>query len=180
MAKGLRLVLLAAVLTIGTAVYLWLRNSSAPPAGSQAGGTSTGTASATGTKSVKPPLDVTRSVSLPGAWQQQELFVKPGHWSSVWFEATSDRDDFSGSLVTELEPESNVRETLAPWGRLKTRRPIVLPKHERRVAEQWLFAPNSYDPPLAPVATSYPRQRYGYANAPEQQSLLRGRKFTRR
>lgn len=145
MAKGLRIVLLAAVLLIGTAVYYWLRTSPVQQAGGPQPGASA-TASASGTADrPKPPLDIPRAVSLPGAWQQQTVYVKPGHWASLWFEATAERENFDGTLAVELQPESQVRESIASWGRLETRRPVTLAKREPRIVEQWLYVPNSYD-----------------------------------
>ena len=45
------------------------------------------------------------------------VFVKPGHWSSLWVEGEADQADYRGLLTAELTPEPDVPESLAAWGR---------------------------------------------------------------
>ena len=182
MGKGLRIALVALPAAAIAVVYLVLLREPASPSRKSGAesrvAAATASPSPTGTKERKLPLDLPRAVSLPGAWGQGLVFVKPGHWSSVWVEGESDRADYRGMLTAELMPESDVPESLAVWGRLASRRPVTFPKQELRVVEQLVFAPNSYDAPLKPqtLQTQTARSnthRIGPA-PPQPDSLLRG------
>jgi len=100
----------------------------------------------------KPPLDLPRTVSLPGNWQRQDLFIKPGHWTSLWVEGESTTGDYRGALSTELAGRNGEPLALTPQRRrLDTVRSVVFPNADPRVAEQYLFTPNYYDQNVLPV-----------------------------
>lgn len=182
MGKGLRYALVATLAAAIAAVYLtWLREPAAParkPGADSGVASAAASPSSTETKERKLPLHLPRAVSLPGAWGPGLVFVKPGHWSSLWVEGEADQADYCGLLTAELTPEPDVPESLAAWGRLTSRRSVIFPKQELRVVEQLVFAPNSYDAPLKPHAiqaqpSSGRTHRIGPAPPPPD-SLLRG------
>ncbi|MBA4016070.1 MAG: hypothetical protein C0483_02665 [Pirellula sp.] len=180
MGNGLRYALVGTLAALIAVVYFTLLREPfrSPPEKSTGSQVASASASqgASGTKTRKLPLDLPRAVSLPGAWGQGLVFVKPGHWSSVWVEGEADQVDYRGLLTTELTPEPDAPESLAVWGRLTNRRPVTFPKQEVRVVEQLVFAPNSYDASLKPQAAQPTRSRtHRLGPAPPQpDSLLRG------
>ena len=182
MGKGLRYSLVGTLAAAIAVVYFVLLREPKPQTRKSGGdsrvASATASPSPSGTKERKLPLDLPRAVSLPGAWGQGLVFVKPGHWSSIWVEGEADLADYRGVLTAELTPEPDVSESLALWGRLTSRRAVTFPKQELRVVEQLVFAPNSYDAPLKPqtVQTQTARSsthRIGRA-PPQPDSLLRG------
>lgn len=181
MSKGLRFALVGTSAAAIAAVYFALLRDASRPSTAVRDGSSVASASAsaaaTGAKERKRPLDLPRAVSLPGAWGPGLVFVKPGHWSSVWVEGEAGQVDYRGLLTTELTPEPDVTESLAVWGRLTSRRQVTFPKQEPRVVEQLVFAPNSYDAPLKPqtVRTQPTGRTHRIGPAPPPvDSLLRG------
>ncbi len=90
-------------------------------------------------------MQATRVVSLPGSSGRTELFVKPGHWTATWLEATAD-DDFHGTLDAQWVDVVGAPLGYPPMGfRLRAERPAVLPKKQVRGFEQLLFTPNDDD-----------------------------------
>src|SRR5687768_13821342 len=80
-----------------------------------------------------PPLSVDRVMSIPGSWRQEDIFVKPGHWSAAWVEAAANADDFQGDL--EIRLEDGAQSGPGPLDGPAMRRPLVLPKGEPRAVE---------------------------------------------
>ncbi|MCE9605945.1 MAG: hypothetical protein K8U03_13695 [Planctomycetia bacterium] len=94
----------------------------------------------------KPPLDLPHTISLPGSWERQNLFIKPGHWTSLWVEGESTKADYRGVLTSELTGMQGEQLRLAPQRRrLDVVRPVLFPTGDVRIAEQWIFTPNIYD-----------------------------------
>ena len=101
------------------------------------------------------PLDVPRGRSLPGDVDGQLLFVKPGHWTNVRFEARGGPTDFRGDASFRLLHDVGVVESLEgmTW---ESRRALVVPRRETRIfdgivrtpptaaAVETIDAPNPY------------------------------------
>lgn len=116
------------------------------PANPAAGEAPTGSATGTAAKKAKPPLDLPRSLSLPGTWERQDMFIKPGHWTSIWVEGESNGSDYFGTLSAEITGADGQLLQLTPQRRrLDTDRRVVFPDGDQRVAEQWVYTPNYYD-----------------------------------
>jgi len=86
-----------------------------------------------------PPLSVDRAMSVPGAWRQEDVFVKPGHWSGAWVEAASNAGDFQGEL--ELRIEDRAQTAVESQAGPGVRRPLVLSRGEPKVIEGAFFRP---------------------------------------
>lgn len=140
-ARGSRLCLVVIVAVCGSAICVGCSSES-------------GRQSASGSAATPPPpLSARRVISLPGPSPRGELFVKPGHWSSVWLEATANEADFRGRLDGQWVDAAG-----APLGyppiqfRLRHDRPLILPKGQQRGVEQLMFAPNDDDDVAGPMS----------------------------
>jgi len=99
-----------------------------------------------------PPLAASRVISLPGPSPRGDLFVKPGHWASMWLEATAADADFRGRLDGQWVDAAGAPLGFPPTQfRLRHERPLTLPKGQLRGVEQLLFAPNDYDDVAGPM-----------------------------
>lgn len=112
-----------------------------------------------------PPLAASRVFSLPGPSPRDELFVKPGHWTSVWLEATSAEVDFRGRLEGQWVDDAGAPLGYPPmqFG-LRHVRPLTLPKGQLRGVEQFTFTPDDEDfsePPYHEIHESRLREANG-------------------
>jgi len=140
-----------------------------------------GSASGTAAKKAKPPLDLPRPLSLPGIWERQDMFIQPGHWTSIWVEGESNGSDYFGTLSADITGADGQLLPLTPQRRrLDTDRPVVFPDGDKRVAEQWVYTPNYYARAAGdqsanrqpPQMRSFPRRLP--ANQPQQPQVVGG------
>jgi hypothetical protein len=78
-------------------------------------------------------------MSIPGSWRQDDIYVKPGHWSAAWIDTAANADDFQGDLEVRLEdPEPAISGDFTGPA---VRRSLALPKGEPRTVEGILYRP---------------------------------------
>lgn len=109
------------------------------------------------------------------------MFIKPGHWTSIWVEGESNGSDYFGTLSADITGADGQLLPLTPQRRrLDTDRPVVFPDGDKRVAEQWVYTPNYYDRAAGdqsanrqpPQMRSFPRRLP--ANQPQQPQVVGG------
>jgi hypothetical protein len=93
----------------------------------------------------KPDFEYLGFTTQPGALEKtdrREVHMKPGHWTSAVLETRANNFDFSGELACEVTDQQQQPVDLdqMPF-RLRTTRPAVMPKGQRRFLEFSLFAP---------------------------------------
>ena len=93
----------------------------------------------------KPDFEYIAFSTQPGSLEtteRREVFMKPGHWTSAVLETRANNFDFRGELACDVadQQQQPVDLDLMPF-RLRTSRPVIMPKGQRRFVEFSLFAP---------------------------------------
>lgn len=93
----------------------------------------------------KPDFENLAFSTQPGSLEKterREVFMKPGHWTSAVLETRANNFDFKGELSCEVADKKQQLVDLdqMPF-RLRTTRPAIMPKGQRRFLEFSLFAP---------------------------------------
>lgn len=93
----------------------------------------------------KPEFEFLRFTTQPGELEQSErvqVSLKPGHWTSAVLEARANHNDFRGELLSELGTSAGKPVKLDEMSfQLRTTRPVILPKLQRRLIEFSLITP---------------------------------------
>ena len=93
----------------------------------------------------KPDFEYVAFSTQPGSLEtsdRREVFMKPGHWTSAVLETRANNFDFKGELACDVADQQQQPVDLdqMPF-RLRTSRPAIMPKGQRRFLEFSLFAP---------------------------------------
>ena len=96
-------------------------------------------------KKPKPDFEFLRFTTQPGELEQadvQEVHVKPGHWTSAVLSARANNFDFRGELLSEMLDQTARPVPLDDMlFQLRTTRPVILPKGQRRLLEFSVLTP---------------------------------------
>ena len=93
----------------------------------------------------KPDFEQLKFAVVPNDKKSPPRFIKPGHWTSITYEALANNFDFSGRLRTESVDGTNNPIPLpgTPF-QFATTRPALLPKGQKKLLETTLFVPQGY------------------------------------
>ncbi len=95
----------------------------------------------------KPDFEFLRFTTQPGELEQtdvQEVSMKPGHWTSAVLSARANNFDFRGELLSEMLDKTARPVPLDDMlFQLRTTRPVILPKGQRRLVEFSVLTPAS-------------------------------------
>lgn len=93
----------------------------------------------------KPEFEFLRFTTQPGEVEKSErvqVSLKPGHWTSAVLEVRANHNDFRGELLSELATSAGRPVSLDEMSfQLRTTRPIILPKGQKRLIEFSLVTP---------------------------------------
>ena len=92
----------------------------------------------------KPDFEQLRLLTSPNDDVSLQDGIKPGHWTGIVVEDLANNFDFRGQLTLELLDQRGqpLDLTGTPY-RVQTKRPVTLPKEQRRRLETTLFLPTS-------------------------------------